>query len=313
MAEFRITNSGPEPIFYTGYGDDPQVIAEAEYQDTNGKWSRSPVRLCGNGLHDERLGPGKSAVAVVALADRCNAMRLIVQMHYESYRDIEFRGAFVPVAGLIPPAPVVEIPKSSRAREHALLAAAHIGYDQKVRALLDTGVDANTRPGRPDGRTPIPYPGGGWASVECNWTPLHAAASRGNASMVKMLIASGADLEADDGCGGTPIIYAVQNTSTDAATALIDAGANVNAILRLPDIPMGSEGLRETPLIEAAKARNLSLVELLLDHGADPSARDGWGRTAIDYRRADRDADRSDQLERILRKAGAAGGVGKTD
>jgi ankyrin repeat protein len=39
----------------------------------------------------------------------------------------------------------------------------------------------------------------------------------------------------------------------------------------------------ETPLTEAAKMNHLDMVRLLLDHGADITAKDVTGRTALDW------------------------------
>jgi ankyrin repeat protein len=41
----------------------------------------------------------------------------------------------------------------------------------------------------------------------------------------------------------------------------------------------------KTPLIEAAQMNRTAMVKLLLDHGADLSARDGMDRTALDWAR----------------------------
>lgn len=57
--------------------------------------------------------------------------------------------------------------------------------------------------------------------------------------------------------------------------ALIALGADVNA----------THSRSHRILAVAAKAGNIDAVRLLLQHGADAGARDGWGKTAFDYAR----------------------------
>ncbi|WP_282796486.1 ankyrin repeat domain-containing protein [Streptomyces sp. CC224B] len=58
-------------------------------------------------------------------------------------------------------------------------------------------------------------------------TPLHAAADRGTAEVVALLLAHGADVDAQDEEGHTPLWYAVCNGDEDSVRALIAAGADV--------------------------------------------------------------------------------------
>ncbi|HSJ78950.1 MAG TPA: ankyrin repeat domain-containing protein, partial [Erythrobacter sp.] len=60
---------------------------------------------------------------------------------------------------------------------------------------------------------------------------------------------------------------------TDGVEALIKGGASINV----------SDQTGETPLIAAVHARNVPMVRLLLDKGADPDRNDNSGRSARDY------------------------------
>lgn len=63
------------------------------------------------------------------------------------------------------------------------------------------------------------------------WTPLHFAAYYGNTACLKDLVRRGADLEARarNGTAATPLLSACAGNHTDAAQALVTAGADVNA------------------------------------------------------------------------------------
>jgi ankyrin repeat protein len=125
-----------------------------------------------------------------------------------------------------------------------------------------------------------------------NQTPLMwaAAATRNAGEMVKLLLAKGADskpraLYSDwprqitsepraqyRPVGGlTALLYAARGGCYDCVEALIGAGADVN----LPT----PEGV--TPLMLALDNDQNEVAKLLLDRGANPSAWDWWGRTAL--------------------------------
>jgi ankyrin repeat protein len=68
----------------------------------------------------------------------------------------------------------------------------------------------------------------------------------------------------------------------DAVLTLIEAGADVNYF----DDFILNEPTNVTVLMENVRLGNDLVVELLLEHGADPSLRDSQGQSALDYARA---------------------------
>jgi ankyrin repeat protein len=62
------------------------------------------------------------------------------------------------------------------------------------------------------------------------YSGLHAAAAKGDAGEIRRLAATGADLNAQDRHGRTPLMVAAHRRHIDAARALIDAKADLNLL-----------------------------------------------------------------------------------
>jgi CubicO group peptidase (beta-lactamase class C family) len=101
---------------------------------------------------------------------------------------------------------------------------------------------------------------------------LHVAALQGNLDAVRQHIAAGADLDAKDPYGSTPLIIAAAFGRTDIARALIEAGADLNVT--------NNDG--GTALHTAAFLCRMEIVRALLDRGANRYLRDNFGNTALD-------------------------------
>lgn len=94
-----------------------------------------------------------------------------------------------------------------------------------------------------------------------NYTPLHMAARSGKANAIKVLLASGASVNAYTNTGGATALH-FASTNGDAATvnALLDKGASINVL---------DSANAQTPLMWAAAANRLEAVKALIKHGAN--------------------------------------------
>ena len=97
----------------------------------------------------------------------------------------------------------------------------------------------------------------------------------GTAEEVQSAIRRGADVNARDENGFTPLIgAAMHNPNPEVIELLLDAGADVNA----------RDERGYTPLIVAAMHNpNPEMIAVLLDAGADGRAKDREGQTAFDH------------------------------
>jgi ankyrin repeat protein len=103
--------------------------------------------------------------------------------------------------------------------------------------------------------------------------PLHYAALQNNRLSVDALIRDGADPNAKDRLGFTPLHLAAQEWAVDAAKFLLDHGAEVDAI----------NIYGNTPLFTAvfnSKGR-AEMIDLLRRYGADPAKVNVSGQTPV--------------------------------
>jgi ankyrin repeat protein len=115
------------------------------------------------------------------------------------------------------------------ARETALQVAAKTGQDEIIKILLAYGGDVNLE--TKDGREG--FNGG--------TTPLHLAAE-GHPRTVNLLIDCGADLNARNGSGDTPLHFAVRNAASKIVFILLKRGANPTVRNKSDKIPLQEIG-----------------------------------------------------------------------
>ncbi|PLC62302.1 hypothetical protein B7L68_07655 [Thermoproteus sp. CP80] len=104
---------------------------------------------------------------------------------------------------------------------------------------------------------------------------LRIATYKGDVRRVKELLEKGADPNAQDEDGSTPLHAAAFGGHVDVVRLLLEQGANPNA--------KDKHGF--TPLHDAAYGGHVGIVKLLLEHGADPTVKDGDGETPLDLAR----------------------------
>jgi ankyrin repeat protein len=107
-------------------------------------------------------------------------------------------------------------------------------------------------------------------------TPLHRAAQQGRIDVVRLLLASGADVNAQDKYGNTPLHESALFGHKDVVALLLASKADVNAL--------NKNG--ETPLHRAAmtghnETGHNDVAELLLANGADVNAKDNGSTTPL--------------------------------
>lgn len=104
---------------------------------------------------------------------------------------------------------------------------------------------------------------------------LHRAAHHGHDLIVRLLLAAGADIQARDVVGNTPLHVAAQAGHNRVVKILLESGASMVAV--------SQSGM--TPLHRAASKGKELTCNLLLRRGADPRAEDNSGRTPADWAR----------------------------
>ncbi|XP_071097328.1 uncharacterized protein [Haliotis cracherodii] len=114
---------------------------------------------------------------------------------------------------------------------------------EMVKLLLDKGADVQT--------------------TDDGYSPLNVACRRKNVEIVKLLLDKGADPSACDHEGGKCSYVVKKNQLAEFDKHLLDKGVDVQTI---------RDGY--SPLSEACRSKNVEIVKLLLDKGADPSTCD---------------------------------------
>ena len=105
------------------------------------------------------------------------------------------------------------------------------------------------------------------------WTPLHHAAWSNAAATAEILLKQGADIHATNKHGWTPLHWGALNNAASTAEVLLKNGADVNA--------KNENG--DTPLHHAARNNNHNIAEVLLKNGANINAKNKNGDTPLHW------------------------------
>ncbi len=108
-------------------------------------------------------------------------------------------------------------------------------------------------------------------------TKLHHAALEGDATVARLLLDEGADVNATDRWGRTPLFIAtfeepLVEDRLPTVRLLLDRGADVNA----------RDESGSTPLHVAAAMGEVEVVDLLIERGADVCAANAIGQLPVD-------------------------------
>jgi ankyrin repeat protein len=145
--------------------------------------------------------------------------------------------------------------------------AATVGQVRVAKLLLANKPDVNSKAAserRPLALARAKYSTNQYAFRLEQVTPLHLAAWEGRRDVVKLLLASKADIEARDFTGTTPLGLAVACGHKGVVELLLARHADVNAT---------DPHVHWTPLHVAAQMEQDTVAEILLAKGANPNAR----------------------------------------
>ena len=177
-----------------------------------------------------------------------------------------------------------------------LLFAVRAGHTEVLKTLVEAGADI---------KRPI-QPGKDWrhrgyvARLRPEATALHVAVENGHFELAAYLLASGADPNAADRVGYTPL-HAITNvrrvalgdanpppvptgelTSLDLVRRLAAHGADLNASLSGPGLlNLGIQVYGPTAFLAAAQTADLEFMRTLVELGADPLLTDRNGNNAL--------------------------------
>jgi len=107
---------------------------------------------------------------------------------------------------------------------------------------------------------------------------IHIAAKIGHLEAVRQHLAAGANVNAIDHEGNTPLHHAVYNDQTEIIRLLIDKGAEVNGKRKAANHEKGV-----APLHTATWRSTIETMELLIDNGADVNMKRADGAIALHY------------------------------
>ena len=110
-----------------------------------------------------------------------------------------------------------------------------------------------------------------YAKGNTGWTPLHAAASKGNLGIVKILLIKEADPNLQDNEYYTPLHLACISQSKKVVELLLTKNVNINE----------NNEFNYTPLHVASVSGDTKIVELLISNCAEITAKTFYGSTPL--------------------------------
>ncbi|KAJ6259128.1 LOW QUALITY PROTEIN: Tankyrase-1 [Drechslerella dactyloides] len=112
-------------------------------------------------------------------------------------------------------------------------------------------------------------------------TPLHYAAAQGNMDNVRTLLVYGAEVNVYAELGRTPLYYAAMKSHPQIVALLLENGANAHGMRCLESPLHGVCSEKKEHWDEDRYSRAVQIVDLLMEAGADPAAKDADGVTPL--------------------------------
>lgn len=143
-----------------------------------------------------------------------------------------------------------------------LMRAAHDGDAVRIATMMKRGSELSTEASN--------------SLLETGWTPLHEASRRGHYRVVQEFLRHGVPSNVlSDRFGRTPFLVAVENNREAVVQVLLERGG-VNCLHQTVDFS------GDTALHRACASYNLSMVQRLLDAGADIYRQNKVGETVLE-------------------------------
>ncbi|KAK0755584.1 hypothetical protein N5P37_011826, partial [Trichoderma harzianum] len=130
----------------------------------------------------------------------------------------------------------------------------------------------------------------GIATTE-HFTDLMVASHFGHNAVVKELLKNGAEVEAKDEGNRTPLVQAIEGQHEAVVKRLLETGAEMDYHYEI---------IFQTPLSRAAEKGNEKIVELLLNHHAQPDLKDEDGQSPLSRAINSRNAAVASLLKKVL-------------
>ncbi|MDB5930547.1 MAG: Ankyrin [Polaromonas sp.] len=140
--------------------------------------------------------------------------------------------------------PKTDVNKLNAKSESALMLAALKGSTSMVEKLIKKGADIN----------------------KTGWTPLHYAATTGQAAIISLLLENSAYIDAESPNGSTPLMMAAMYGSTEAVKVLLQEGADTSL--------KNQQGL--TALDFAQRSSRPDAIELIASTARSKQPRGKW-------------------------------------